>query len=139
MIRPFYDRRSASSGSPPAQVVGLAWLCALIWLPVPGLAIGESPGVLDLVPAEASAAGPLLAQGKQAQPPTGAQVEELIRQAKALQAKGAYAEAAGLWEQILAIVEQLLGPEHPSTATSLNNLAELYRNQGRYGDAEPLY
>ena len=30
------------------------------------------------------------------------------------------------------------GSEHPNTATSLNNLAELYRAQGRYGEAEPL-
>ena len=32
-----------------------------------------------------------------------------------------------------------LGPEHPQVATSLNNLAELYQAQGKYGDAEPLY
>jgi CHAT domain-containing protein/tetratricopeptide (TPR) repeat protein len=81
----------------------------------------------------------LLAQGRQAQPPTGAQVEELIRQANALKAKGAYGEAAGVWEQILAIREKVLGPEHPDTATSLNNLAFLYRNQGRHREVEPLY
>jgi tetratricopeptide (TPR) repeat protein len=39
----------------------------------------------------------------------------------------------------LAIREKRLGPDHPSVATSLNNLAEVYRNQGRYGDADPLY
>ena len=33
----------------------------------------------------------------------------------------------------------MLGPEHPETLTSVNNLAELYRSQGRYGEAEPLY
>ncbi len=32
-----------------------------------------------------------------------------------------------------------LGPEHPDVATSLNNLAELYRVQGHYAAAEPLY
>ncbi|MCP9787362.1 CHAT domain-containing tetratricopeptide repeat protein, partial [Cyanobium sp. N5-Cardenillas] len=32
-----------------------------------------------------------------------------------------------------------LGPEHPNTAQALNNLAFLYVNQGRYGEAEPLY
>ena len=31
------------------------------------------------------------------------------------------------------------GPDHPDTADSLNNLAVLYDNQGRYADAEPLY
>jgi tetratricopeptide (TPR) repeat protein len=30
-------------------------------------------------------------------------------------------------------------PEHPNVATSLNSLAELYRAQGRYAEAEPLY
>jgi hypothetical protein len=33
---------------------------------------------------------------------------------------------------------QQLGLEHPTTATSLNNLAELYRAQGRYGEAVAL-
>jgi len=35
--------------------------------------------------------------------------------------------------------EKALGPEHPDVAQSLNNLAELYRSQGRYAQAEPLY
>ena len=35
--------------------------------------------------------------------------------------------------------EKALGPEHPSVGSSLNNLAELYRSQGRYAEAEPLY
>jgi len=29
--------------------------------------------------------------------------------------------------------------DHPDTATGLNNLALLYKSQGRYGEAEPLY
>ena len=33
----------------------------------------------------------------------------------------------------------LLGDEHPSVASSLNNLALLYKSQGRYSEAEPLY
>ncbi|MDY6938283.1 MAG: tetratricopeptide repeat protein, partial [Cyanobacteriota bacterium] len=36
-------------------------------------------------------------------------------------------------------VRKLLGNEHPHVATSLNNLAGLYKSQGRYEDAEPLY
>jgi tetratricopeptide (TPR) repeat protein len=35
--------------------------------------------------------------------------------------------------------ERQLGAAHPHVATSLNNLANLYRSQGRYADAEPLY
>ena len=32
-----------------------------------------------------------------------------------------------------------MGPEHPDVARSLNNLAGLYRAQGKYAEAEPLY
>ena len=38
----------------------------------------------------------------------------------------------------LDINEKALGPEHPSTANSLNNLAFLYFLQDRYAEAEPL-
>jgi esterase/lipase superfamily enzyme len=38
----------------------------------------------------------------------------------------------------LALAEQQTAPDHPSVAKSLNNLAELYRQQGRYAQAEPL-
>jgi hypothetical protein len=38
----------------------------------------------------------------------------------------------------LAIREKALGQEHPDVAQSLNKLAELYDDQGRYAEAEPL-
>ena len=44
-----------------------------------------------------------------------------------------------LYKRSLAIREKALGPDHPDVAQSLNNLAVLYRDQGRYADAEPLY
>jgi tetratricopeptide (TPR) repeat protein len=39
----------------------------------------------------------------------------------------------------LEISEKALGPDNPDVAIALNNLAELYYNQGRYEEAEPLY
>jgi tetratricopeptide (TPR) repeat protein len=39
----------------------------------------------------------------------------------------------------LAIDEEQLGDRHPDTAIDLNNLTELYRSQGKYEQAEPLY
>jgi len=39
----------------------------------------------------------------------------------------------------LAGRERVLGPEHPETLISVNNLAGLFRAQGRYDEAEPLY
>jgi tetratricopeptide (TPR) repeat protein len=53
--------------------------------------------------------------------------------------KGLYSEAEPLSHQALALYRELLGERHPQVATSLNNLAELYRVQGRYAEAEPLY
>ena len=44
-----------------------------------------------------------------------------------------------LYQQALALWQELLGDRHPSVATSLNNLAVLYYSQGRYEAAEPLY
>ena len=33
----------------------------------------------------------------------------------------------------------MLGKEHPSTLDSMSRLAVVYRDQGRYDEAEPLY
>ena len=49
-----------------------------------------------------------------------------------LKTRGRYSDAQRLYEQALAIREQVLGELHPSTATSLNNLAALHRAQGKY-------
>jgi Flp pilus assembly protein TadD len=38
----------------------------------------------------------------------------------------------------LQLRRSLLGEQHPAVATSLNNLAVLYANQGRLTEAEPL-
>ncbi|SEP42902.1 tetratricopeptide repeat protein [Nitrosovibrio sp. Nv6] len=52
---------------------------------------------------------------------------------------GHYARAEPLFHQALAIREKTLGPDHPDVASSLHNLAELYRAQGQYEKAEPLF
>ncbi len=54
-------------------------------------------------------------------------------------ALAAYAVARPLFERALAISEKALGPEHPTTAASLNNLANLLRYQGDLAGARPLY
>src|SRR5204863_258971 len=43
-----------------------------------------------------------------------------------------YSAALPIYQRALAIFEKALGSDHPSVATGLNNLAELYRNQGNY-------
>jgi tetratricopeptide (TPR) repeat protein len=52
---------------------------------------------------------------------------------------GDYRGAEHPLTRALAICEAVLGAQHPDVAASLNNLAELYRAQGRYEEAAPLY
>ncbi len=71
-----------------------------------------------------------------------AQSEALIeayRQGQTLYEAGRYGQAIPLWRKAFELGEREFVPNHPTTATLLNNLAELYRAQGRYGEAEPLY
>jgi tetratricopeptide (TPR) repeat protein/transcriptional regulator with XRE-family HTH domain len=59
--------------------------------------------------------------------------------ARYLHERARYAEAERLCQRALAIREQLLGPEHPDFALSLNYLGNLYRQTCRYAEAEPAY
>ncbi|EFH89900.1 helix-turn-helix transcriptional regulator [Ktedonobacter racemifer] len=59
--------------------------------------------------------------------------------AQYLRERGQYGEAEPLYQRAFHIREQVLGPDHPQVATSLNNLAVLYWREGKYGEAEPLY
>ncbi len=56
-----------------------------------------------------------------------------------LNQRAQYQEAEPLYKRALAIREEVQGPEHLDTATSFNNLAFLYRVQGKLVEAEPLY
>ena len=47
-----------------------------------------------------------------------------------------HAEVEPLFKRVLSISEAALGPEHPNIATVANNLALLYRDTGRYAEAE---
>ncbi|MBR8840667.1 MAG: tetratricopeptide repeat protein [Stigonema ocellatum SAG 48.90 = DSM 106950] len=55
-----------------------------------------------------------------------------------LKERGRYSEAEPLYKKALELYQRLLGEEHPSVATSYNNLAKLYESQGRISEAEPL-
>ena len=49
--------------------------------------------------------------------------------------QGRYAEAEPLLRRALAIMEQTIGPEHPTVATGLVDHAALLRELGREGEA----
>jgi tetratricopeptide (TPR) repeat protein len=50
--------------------------------------------------------------------------------------RGRYAEAEPIVERTRVMCEQMLGADHPLTASSLGNLAVLYQEQGKYEQAE---
>jgi len=52
--------------------------------------------------------------------------------------QGQYAAAEPLYKRALSIYEKALGPDHPSVATFLNNLAALYRATGQILEAQEL-
>ena len=52
---------------------------------------------------------------------------------------GQYARAVVVGKKALKVAEEIVGPDHPDVAVSLNNLALLYKTQGHYAQAEPLY
>ena len=56
-----------------------------------------------------------------------------------LYAQGHYQQALPFAEKAFRLGEREFGPDHPTTGTLLNNLAELYRVQGHYAEAEPLF
>uniref|UniRef100_L7J7P1 Kinesin light chain n=1 Tax=Pyricularia oryzae (strain P131) TaxID=1143193 RepID=L7J7P1_PYRO1 len=50
-----------------------------------------------------------------------------------------YEEAEQMHRETLALRKKVLGPENPSTLNSMNNLASVLKNQGKYEEAEHLY
>ena len=75
-------------------------------------------------------ASPALAQSSK--------LETLEQKVMELNRAGRYAEAVPLAQQVVAIEEQTLGPDHPDVAIALSYLASLYSSQGLNGDAVPL-
>jgi tetratricopeptide (TPR) repeat protein len=50
-----------------------------------------------------------------------------------------HAEAEPLYQRVLAILEKALGPDHPDVATTLDNLAIVYRVGHRLDEAIQTY
>jgi tetratricopeptide (TPR) repeat protein len=66
------------------------------------------------------------------------EVEQLGQKVIQLYEQAAYSDAIPIAQKVLDINEKVLGPDHPSVAQSLNNLALLYYSLGDYAKAEPL-
>jgi tetratricopeptide (TPR) repeat protein len=58
--------------------------------------------------------------------------------AQMLSSQGKYEEAEAMNRQTLVLSEKALGPEHPSTLTSMGNWAGVLSSQGKYKEAEAM-
>jgi len=67
------------------------------------------------------------------------EAQALSQKAQEYYQKGDSLQALTILERAVAIREKALGPQHPATAGSLNNLALLYQSMGDYAKALPLY
>jgi tetratricopeptide (TPR) repeat protein/nucleoside phosphorylase len=59
--------------------------------------------------------------------------------ADCLTSDGRYKEAEVLYKKLMTINQEKAGANHPSTLTSMANLASTYYNQGRWNEAEKLF
>ncbi|MBX9792246.1 MAG: tetratricopeptide repeat protein [Pirellulales bacterium] len=66
-------------------------------------------------------------------------VQSLHREVSKLFAQGDFARAAERAELLKELVKELQGEEHPNYSAALNNLAVLYKLQGKYPQAESLF
>ena len=71
-----------------------------------------------------------------AQEGAGLEWRILNQEVTGLYRAGKYDRAVNVAKSALEVAEMNVGPYHPDVATSLNNLAELYRAQGQYAHAE---
>ncbi len=67
------------------------------------------------------------------------EVTKLNQETVQLYGQGRYGEAIPLAQRALGIREKALGPEHPDTATSLNNLAAAVSRHGRLSPRRSRY
>jgi tetratricopeptide (TPR) repeat protein len=67
------------------------------------------------------------------------ELREAYNSYKTLNQQGRYSDAEPYAKKALRLGTEEFGPNDPTTAVFLNNLALLYYTQGRYAEAEPLH
>ena len=65
--------------------------------------------------------------------------EELNAKVTVLYHQLRYSEASNVAEKALKVAEETFGTNHINVALSLDNLAVLYQDLGKYAEAEPLF
>jgi CHAT domain-containing protein/tetratricopeptide (TPR) repeat protein len=68
-----------------------------------------------------------------------AKVNALQEQMAVLNHEGKYLEGIAVGKAAVKLAQSVLGTRHPDTAIIMSNLADLYRLEAQFTDAEPLY
>ena len=68
-----------------------------------------------------------------------AEIKLLSKVGSCLESNGQYVAAEQMFRQALELRQKVSGSEHPSTLTSMNNLAEVLDNQGKYDEAKQMH
>jgi tetratricopeptide (TPR) repeat protein len=80
-----------------------------------------------------------LSAGTKTDRPSQAKRSSLGRRISELYHAGEFSNAIPAAQEALELWEKAAGPDHPSTAAALNNLAGLYLESGDWAKAEPLF
>ncbi|HEY9681337.1 MAG TPA: tetratricopeptide repeat protein [Oculatellaceae cyanobacterium] len=115
--------------------------------PAPAPPATSAPEAVASSPAAAAATPPAPAPAPAAVPAESAEAKPEVKEAlgsalnrlaESYYQQGNYAEAQGLYEKILSVKQQQLGPKHPSLGADLTNLAGVLCVQGKFAQAEPF-
>ena len=102
----------------------------------PGIVDAGSPPEADRPPTQAAGADGSSSPGANPEIDDAVSLEERARHARSL---GRLDDAASYLELALSLKEEQLGPNHPSVAQTLGQLAGVYAEQGRDEEAEAAY
>ncbi len=81
----------------------------------------------------------MLFSGERVMSPESSELMEAYNTSNTLYEQGRYSEAEPYAKEALRLGTEEFGPNDPTTALLLNDLALIYQAQGRYAEAEPLY
>src|SRR5262249_25205907 len=107
----------------------------LVCMKISRLKFTRTFALLALAVADAS---PCVTSARAEMNPIAAEAIALRAKWQELYRAGKYGPAIATLQRLIAVSEQVLGPNDPSIAGALSNMGALCREQGRYVEAEPL-
>jgi Flp pilus assembly protein TadD len=129
--------------TPAAPVASVTAPTAMQPAPVPAPAAAAQPAPPQSAPAPAHGGNSDNVTASSESPETKTEVKEALgsalnRLAESYYQQGNHPEAQGLYEKILSLRQQQIGPKNPALGADLTNLAGVLCVQGKFAQAEPF-